>query len=52
MLAYADTSFLVSLYGQDTNSAQAQRLSDQNPTAIKRIGGRIWSAFRLMTTQP
>lgn len=28
MVAYADTSFLVSLYAQDTNSAPAQRLAE------------------------
>ena len=27
MVAYADASFLVSLYGQDANSAEAQRLA-------------------------
>jgi len=27
VVAYADTSFLVSLYGQDANSAEAQRLA-------------------------
>ena len=27
MVAYADTSFLVSLYGQDSNSAPAQKMS-------------------------
>ena len=29
MVAYADTSFLVSLYGRDTNSALAQELAAQ-----------------------